>query len=45
MKRSSQIMPEKYFHGDDIIDDVRGLPQIRPSIFHYKRNNNIFHDN
>ena len=33
MKRSSQIMQKKYFHDDDVIDDVTGWPQIRPSIF------------
>ena len=45
MKRSSQIMPKKYFHDDDVIDDVTGWPQSRPSIFLYKWSNNIFHDN
>ena len=45
MKRSSQIMLKKYFHDDDVIDDVTGWPQIRSSIFLYKWNNNIFHDN
>ena len=45
MKRSSQIMPKKYFHDDDVIDGVTGWPQSRPSIFLYKWNNNIFHDN
>ena len=29
---------------DDVIDDVTGWPQNRPSIFLYKWNNNIFHD-
>ena len=27
MKRSSQIMPKKFFYGDDVIDDVTGWPQ------------------
>ena len=45
MKRSSQIMPKKYFHDDDVIDDVTGWPQSRPSVFLYIWNNNIFHDN
>ena len=30
MKRSSQIMPKKFFHDDDVIDDVTGWPQIGP---------------
>ena len=38
-------MPKKYFHDDDVIDDVTGWPQSRLSIFLYKWNNNIFHDN
>ena len=37
MKRSSQIMQKKYFHDDDVIDDVTDWPQIWPSIFLYKR--------
>ena len=45
MKRSSHIFPKMYFHDDDVIDGVTGWPQIRPSIFLYKWNNNIFHDN
>ena len=36
---------KKYFHDDDVIDDVTGWPQSRPSIFLYIWNNNIFHDN
>ena len=40
-EKSSQIMPKKYFHDDD----VTGWPQSRPSIFLYKWNNDIFHDN
>ena len=39
---SSQIMPKKYFHDDDVIDDVTGWPQSRPSLFLYIWNNNIF---
>ena len=44
MKRSSQIMPKKIFHYDDVIDDVTGWPQSRPSIFLYKWTKNL-HDN
>ena len=29
-------MQEKYFRGDDVIDDVTGRPRNRPSIFPYK---------
>ena len=36
MKRSSQIMP-KVFHGDNMINDVTGWPQIRPSILMFGR--------
>ena len=35
---------ETIFHGDDVIDDVTGWPQIRPFIFLYKWNKNICHD-
>ena len=35
---------QKNFHDDDVIDDVTGRPQSRPSIFLYKWNI-IFHDN
>ena len=45
MKRSSQIMPKKVFHDDDVIHDFSGWPQSRPSIFLYKWNNKIFHHN
>ena len=38
-------MPKMYFHVDDIMDDVTGWPQSRPSIFLYKWNKGIFHDN
>ena len=27
MKKSSQIMPQKFFYGDDVIDDVTEWPQ------------------
>ena len=27
---------KKYFHDDDVIDDVTGWPQSRPSIFLFK---------
>ena len=47
--RYEKIVPdyakEKYFHDNDVIDGVTGWPQSRPSIFIYKLNNNIFHDN
>ena len=33
------------FYGDDIIDIVKGWHRSRPSIFLYKWNNNVFHDN
>ena len=45
MKRSSQIMQEKYFHGDEVIADVTQRSQSRFSIFLYEWKNNIFHDN
>ena len=44
-QKSIFIMPKKYFHDDDVIDDVTGWPQNRPSILLYKWNKNIFHDN
>ena len=46
--RYEKIVPnyeKNYFHFDDVIDDVTGWPQSRPSEFLYKWNNNIFHDN
>ena len=47
--RYEKIVPnfakKMYFHDDDVINDVTGWPQSRPSIFLYKWNNNIFHDN
>ena len=33
-----------FFHGDEVIDDVTGWPQSRPSIHLYQSNKNIFHD-
>ena len=38
-------MQEKYFHGDDVIDDVTGGPQHRPSIFPYKWKMNFYRNN
>ena len=38
-------MQEKYFNGDDVIDDVTGWPQSRFSIFFYEWKTNIFRDN
>ena len=38
-------MPKKYFYDDDVIDDVTVWPQSQLSMFLYKWNNNIFHDN
>ena len=43
-KDHPKLCQKKYFH-DDFIDDITGWPQSRPSIFLYKWNNNIFHDN
>ena len=34
-------MPKVYLHDDDVIDDVTGWQQSRPSIFLYEWNNNI----
>ena len=44
-KDRPKLCQKKYFHDDDVIDDVTGWPQSRPSIFLYIWNNNIFHDN
>ena len=44
-KDRPQLCSKKYFYDDDVIDDVTGWPQSRPSIFLYKWNYNIFHDN
>ena len=44
-KDRPKICQKKSFHDDDVIDDVTGWPQSRPSIFLYEWNNNIFHDN
>ena len=45
MKRSSQIMPKKVFSWWWCHRWRHGGPQSRPTIFLYKWNNNIFHDN
>ena len=37
VKGSSQIILQKNFHGDDVIDDVTGRPQNFPSIFLYQQ--------
>ena len=44
-KDRPKLCQKKFFHDDDVIDDVTGWPWIRPSTFLYKWNNNIFHDN
>ena len=44
-KDRSKLWQKSFFHDDDVIDDVTGKPQSRPSIFPYKWNSNIFHDN
>ena len=44
-KDRSKLCPKRYFHDVDVIDDVTGWPQSRPSIFLYIWNNTIFHDN
>ena len=44
-KDRPKLCQKKYFHDDDVIDDVTGWPQSRPSIFLYIWNNNIFHHN
>ena len=36
---------KKNFHDDEVIDDVTVWPQSRPSLFLYKLNNGIYHDN
>ena len=38
-------MQKSIIHDDDVIDDVAGWPQSRPSLFLYKLNNDIFPDN
>ena len=40
-----QLCKKIFFHDEHVIYDVTGWPQTRPSIFLYKWNNNIFHDN
>ena len=44
-KDRPKLCKKKYFHDDDVIDDVTGWSQSRPSIFLYIWNNNIFHEN
>ena len=41
-KYRPKLCQKKYFHDDDVIDDVTGWPQSRPSLFLYIWNNNIF---
>ena len=43
-KDRPKLCQTKYFHDDDVIDDVTGWPQSRPYIFLHIWNN-IFHDN
>ena len=47
--RCEKIVPnyaiKSVFNDDDVTDDVTDWPKIRPSIFLYKWNNNILHDN
>ena len=47
--RYEKIIPnyarKSFFHDDDVIADVTGLPKSRPSILLYKWNNNTIHDN
>ena len=47
--RYEKIVPnyarKSIFRGDDVIHDVTGWPQSRPSLFLYKWNMNIFRDN
>ena len=42
-KDHPKLCQKKDFHDDDVIDDVTGWPQNRPSIFFYIWNNNISH--
>ena len=44
-KDGPKLCKKKYFHGDDVIDDVTGRPRNRPSIFPYKWKMNFFHNN
>ena len=44
-KYRPKLCQKRYFHDDDVIDDVTGWPQSRPSIFLYIWNNNISHFN
>ena len=43
-KDHPKLCKKKYFHGDDVIDDVTERPQSRFSIFLYEWKNNIVHD-
>ena len=46
MKRSSQFMQENVFlRSDDVIHDVTGWPQSRPSIFFKNEKRTFFRDN
>ena len=44
-KYRPKLCQKKYFDDDDVLDDVTGCPQSRPSIFLYEWNNNMYHDN
>ena len=44
-KDRPKLCKKKYFHCDDVIDDVTERPQSRFSIFLYEWENNIFRDN
>ena len=44
-KDHPKLCQKKFFHDDDVIADVTGLPQSQPSIFLYKCNNNTIRDN
>ena len=43
-KDRPKLCKKKYFHGDDVIDDVTERPQSRFSIFLYEWKNKIVHD-
>ena len=44
-KDHSKLYKKKYFHSDDVIDDIIKWPQSRFSIFLYEWKNDIFRDN
>ena len=44
-KDRPKLCTTKYFYDDDVTDDVTGWPKSRSSIFLYKWNNSIVHDN